>query len=102
MVFTYVSHVTRYSLRTCLFLSSFLGPVYYAMHEQGLTNRQIADTLNAEGIPGKRGGRWYPATIRYMLDNPKYQGQVEYLFKWGGEAHIEQAGQHEAILPKAG
>lgn len=74
----------------------------YAMHEQGLTNRQIADTLNAEGIPGKRGGRWYPATIRYMLDNPKYQGQVEYLFKWGGEAHIEQAGQHEAILPKAG
>jgi site-specific DNA recombinase len=34
------------------------------------------------------------------LDNPKYCGQVEYLFSYGGkEVHVVQPGRHEAIVP---
>ena len=71
----------------------------FDLYGQGYTPRQIADLLNAEGVPGKRGGRWYPASIRYMLDNPKYQGLVEYLFRWGGNVEeIRVEGQHPAIV----
>ena len=34
------------------------------LREAGATYQQIADTLTAEGVPTKRGGRWYPATVR--------------------------------------
>lgn len=33
----------------------------------GSTLASIADTLNERGIEGKRGGRWYPSTVRYLL-----------------------------------
>ncbi|MEO5953670.1 MAG: recombinase family protein, partial [Chloroflexia bacterium] len=49
----------------------------------------------------KRGGKWYPATIRYILDNPKYRGWSEYYFRWEGEDHFLKEGSHPAILPKA-
>lgn len=74
----------------------------YTLRKQGRTLQEIADTLNAEGVPTKRGGSWYPGTIRYILDNPKYQGYVEYYFRWDGESYILQDGQQEAILPKVG
>ncbi len=74
----------------------------FTMREQGYSPRQIADALNAEGVPGKRGGRWYPATVRYILDNPKYRGFVEYYFRWDGEEYVQREGLHEAIVPKAG
>jgi DNA invertase Pin-like site-specific DNA recombinase len=74
----------------------------YAMRRQGMSYRAIADALNAGGIPTKRGGRWHPATVAYILDNPKYEGYVEYFFRWGGEQHIYREGAHEALLPKAG
>ncbi|HBR22531.1 MAG TPA: hypothetical protein DD713_08230 [Nitrospiraceae bacterium] len=40
--------------------------------------REIAAYLNQEGIPSARGGRWYAGTVKYMLDNPIYQGVMEY------------------------
>ena len=41
--------------------------------------------------------RAWPATVRYVLDNPKYGGQVDYLFSYGGkEVHV--VGRHTAIL----
>jgi len=70
-----------------------------AMRRSGATLKAIADTLNAEGIPGRRGGSWYPGTVRYLLDNPKYTGVTEYYFQHGGEQHILTAAEHEAILP---
>lgn len=73
----------------------------YSLRHQGRTLQQIADILNTEGVPTKRGGRWYPGTIRYILDNPKYQGYVEYYFRWDGENYVLRPGQQEAILPKA-
>ena len=37
------------------------------LRAEGLTLQAIADTLTAEGRPTKRGGNWYPATVRNVL-----------------------------------
>jgi len=67
---------------------------------QGRTLKEIADGLNQQDVPTARGGRWHPATIRYILDNPKYRGDVEYLFRWNGDAGINlvSTGTHKGIL----
>lgn len=70
----------------------------HGLRESGHTLQAIADVMNRENIPTKRGRRWYPGTVRYVLDNPKYEGNVEYYFRWDGEEHILQRGQHEPIL----
>ncbi len=36
--------------------------------EAGSSLAEIADSLNAQGIEGKRGGRWYPSTVRYLIN----------------------------------
>ena len=35
--------------------------------EAGTSLAKIADQLNARGIGGKRGGRWYASTVRYLI-----------------------------------
>lgn len=35
--------------------------------EAGASLAEIADYLNTQGIAGKRGGRWYPSTVRYLI-----------------------------------
>jgi site-specific DNA recombinase len=71
----------------------------FASRETGATLPVIADALNRDEVKTARGGRWWPATVRYVLDNPKYRGDVEYLFRFGGkEVHVVKAGQHEAIV----
>lgn len=63
------------------------------------TLQAIADNLNAEGIPAPKGGRWAVSTVSYVVDNPKYRGAIEYLFRWNGaETHVLQAGTHQAIV----
>lgn len=44
----------------------------FAMREQGLTLRAIADDLNGRGIVGKRGGKYFVSTIRGILENDIY------------------------------
>lgn len=44
----------------------------HAMHATGSSLRSIADRLNEENIPGKKGGRWYASTVRYLLNNDLY------------------------------
>jgi DNA invertase Pin-like site-specific DNA recombinase len=39
---------------------------------------RIAATLNAQGVSTKRGGRWNPGTVHYMIRNPKYKGMIAY------------------------
>lgn len=71
----------------------------FARRAEGATLQTIADELNADGIVGKRGGRWRPGSVQYCLDNPKYRGLTEYLFRWNGaEAHILKKGAHRAIV----
>jgi hypothetical protein len=38
-----------------------------AMRAEGLHLRGIADRLNVEGVPSKRGGLWFPSTLSYIL-----------------------------------
>jgi site-specific DNA recombinase len=71
----------------------------FAMKADGATLKAIADVLNAEKVATRRGGRWWPGTVRYVLDNPKYRGQVEYLFRWtGAETHVVRRGNHPALV----
>lgn len=42
----------------------------------GKGTQKIADNLNAEGIPAKRGTHWTASTIRGILGNEKYTGDV--------------------------
>jgi DNA invertase Pin-like site-specific DNA recombinase len=37
------------------------------LHQDGRSIRAIADQLNAEQIPAKRGGRWHPTTVARVL-----------------------------------
>ena len=37
------------------------------MRESGASLAEIAETLNERGIEGKRGGRWYASTVRYVI-----------------------------------
>lgn len=47
------------------------------LHEKGWSMRAIAERLNAEEIPTKRGGRWHASTIRYVLGNGLYSAVKE-------------------------
>jgi site-specific DNA recombinase len=38
------------------------------MRARGLPYRDIAAKLNADGIGGKRGGRWHASTVRYLIN----------------------------------
>ncbi len=57
------------------------------MRAAGYSLQSIATTLNDAGSVPKRGKWFYPSTVRYMLDNPKYSGLTEYYFRHDGEAH---------------
>jgi len=37
------------------------------MREVGASLADIANKLNAKGIGGKRGGKWFPSTVRYLI-----------------------------------
>jgi site-specific DNA recombinase len=39
-----------------------------AMREAGASFASIAKELNGRGIEGKRGGRWFASTVRYMVN----------------------------------
>ena len=37
------------------------------MRSAGVSFQRIADHLNARGVAGKQGGRWYASTVRYLI-----------------------------------
>ena len=43
---------------------------------EGLGYKSIADRLNREGMPSPRGGKWSMTTIREMVSNPAYAGDL--------------------------
>jgi site-specific DNA recombinase len=40
----------------------------YSERSRGRTYRDIANGLNADGIPGQNGGKWYPTTVKNLLE----------------------------------
>lgn len=73
----------------------------FAMREAGATLQGIANTLRAEGIPTASGGQWWPATVRYVLENPIYRGRIEFFVRHGTEAYVQADGKHEPIIIQA-
>lgn len=45
----------------------------FDLRQSGLSMRRIADALNQDEVPTKRGGRWHQQTVRLVLNNPKHQ-----------------------------
>ncbi len=74
----------------------------FALRRGGRSPYAIAQRLNAENVPTKRGGKWYPATVRYILENARYRGMVEYYFRWNGEEYVLREGAHPAIVTAPG
>ncbi len=48
------------------------------LRRRGLYMGAIADRLNRDEIPTKRGGRWHASTIQYILKNKMYKGHYQY------------------------
>lgn len=46
--------------------------IYSLYLDDHLSLKEIADTLNAEQIPTKRGGTWSKSSVRFILLNQKY------------------------------
>lgn len=44
------------------------------MHRSGIAYAVIARTLNTEGVIGKKGGRMYASTVRYIIKNSLHAG----------------------------
>jgi len=63
----------------------------YELFLNGRSINAIAKTMNEAGAPTAAGGKWYPATVGYILRNGQYAG----LSQWDG---VEQAGAHPAII----
>lgn len=44
-------------------------PIIREIQKNGVTSLwKIADMLNAQGVRGMRGGKWYATTVRNLLD----------------------------------
>lgn len=56
----------------------------------------IAAELNRKGIPTRKGGKWYVATIKELLQRREYRGDFSYNGKKSGQFHIINA-KHEVI-----
>jgi len=63
----------------------------FAMKADGMSLLAIANMLNADNVPTKRGGKWYAATVKYILNNAKYKGFDIYSF------NVKEFGIHERI-----
>lgn len=70
----------------------------YAMHEQGLSLRGIANVLTLDDVPTpKRGKKWSGEAVRIILSNPVYRGRLEFAGKrWGIDYKV--AGDCPAII----
>jgi site-specific DNA recombinase len=69
----------------------------YSLRDEGCSLRLIAETLNAEGLATRRGGRWHAGTVRYILENPKYRGYVSYNFR-DDLGFVLRQGSHAPII----
>lgn len=66
--------------------------IFYLKRYKRMKLQKIADTLNAEDIPTKRGTtKWWPSTIKKILTNNLYKGKISY------KGQIYE-GQHQSII----
>lgn len=66
----------------------------FAMHDQGWSYRQIAESLERQGVLSRSGKPMRHSVVQKIVTNrPTYQGK----YKYGDMEWVE--GQHEAIMP---
>lgn len=65
--------------------------VHKMRKQQHWSYHHIAKELNERGVPTKRGGKWYAATVRKIVLNPIYRGIVHF-------AGVTAKGTHEPIV----
>jgi len=58
--------------------SDVVRDIFHMKRYKRMSLREIAKVLNNKGIKPKKGDTWYASTIRYILKNPIYKGQIEY------------------------
>jgi DNA invertase Pin-like site-specific DNA recombinase len=66
----------------------------FRLRGQGESLRSIAEELNRDGIETKSGGEWHASTVKYVLDNPKYDGRLRHSF---AEETVERNAEHLRI-----
>jgi len=52
--------------------------IFFLRQEMGYSLRETAGYLNSNNVPTARGGKWFAGTVRYILNNPIYQGILQY------------------------
>lgn len=52
--------------------------IFYLKRYKRMSLNGIANKLNQEQIKTARGGKWYAGTIRYILRNGIYKGNMSY------------------------
>ena len=84
------------------------------IYEQVLSGKgthAISEELNANGVPTKKGGRWTPTTVRGMISNEKYTGDVIFQktytdsqfnrhVNYGQKDQYAMTDHHEAIISR--
>ncbi len=81
----------------------------FAQVLSGKGTQAVANELNENGVPSKKGGRWTSTTIRGMLANEKYTGDVVFQKTYtdsqfnrhvnrGEKDRYAMADHHEAII----
>ncbi len=63
----------------------------YDMYNNGMSMQKIADSLNSDNIPAKKGGLWKRQSVCNILHNPLYAGYIQ----WDG---MLRKGVHKAII----
>jgi len=63
----------------------------FRLRAENNSYQKIADRLNENGIPSKKGLLWSRQAVWNILNNPLYQGDI----RWNG---IIRKGQHSAII----
>lgn len=63
----------------------------FRLRAENQSYQKIADRLNENGIPSKKGLRWSRQAVWNIINNPLYQGDL----RWNG---IIRKGQHSAII----
>ncbi|HEY8745436.1 MAG TPA: recombinase family protein [Chloroflexota bacterium] len=69
----------------------------YTERAAGHTYQQIADALNADGIPSPAGSVWQPRAVYVIVGNPAYTGTR----RWREGTEIVTEGAHAPIIDAA-
>ena len=77
--------------------AAIVREIYNLFLHDDYTMTQIATMLNLRKVPSKKGLLWNSKTVRLILTNVNYIGQVRYSVN-NKDKYFEADGKHEAII----